>query len=162
MPVATQWQVSHRFDPKAVAIADRHYNRQKPGTPQFVPPGRCIVLLRPGALWVTSWPYFAQHAWGGAWVNSLFRRESGPLASEMIREAVAVTRWFWPRVPDKGMVTFIDPRKIKHKRDPGRCYRKAGFHRVGQTAKGLLVFQLLPLEMPEPLAPCGYLALEVS
>lgn len=51
------WTISHRFDPLAVAIADRHYNRQKPGTPQFVPPGRCLVLLGGEALWVTSWPF---------------------------------------------------------------------------------------------------------
>jgi hypothetical protein len=39
------WKLSNRADPVAVAIADRHYNRQKVGTPQFVPPGRCLVLL---------------------------------------------------------------------------------------------------------------------
>ena len=33
------WTVSHRADPSAVKLADRHYNRQKPGTPQFVPHG---------------------------------------------------------------------------------------------------------------------------
>lgn len=38
------WQLSDRADPEARRIADRHYNRQKPGTPQFVPPGRCLVL----------------------------------------------------------------------------------------------------------------------
>lgn len=40
----TWWQPSHRFDPRGVRIADRHYNRQKPGTNQFVPPGRCLVF----------------------------------------------------------------------------------------------------------------------
>lgn len=38
------WSLSDRFDPRARGLADRHYNRQKPGTPQFVPPGRCLVL----------------------------------------------------------------------------------------------------------------------
>ena len=38
------WEKSNRFDRRAREIADRHYNRQKPGTPQFVPPGRCCVL----------------------------------------------------------------------------------------------------------------------
>jgi hypothetical protein len=32
---------SHRFDPVGVALADRHYSRQKPGSPQFMPPGSC-------------------------------------------------------------------------------------------------------------------------
>ena len=55
------WRLSHRADPYARNIADRHYNRQKIGTPQFVPPGRCLVLVAETstgrALWVTSWPF---------------------------------------------------------------------------------------------------------
>lgn len=38
------WHQSYRADPKARDVADRHYNRQKPGSPQFVPPGRCCVF----------------------------------------------------------------------------------------------------------------------
>jgi hypothetical protein len=37
--------LSHRADHRALPLADRHYNRQKPGTPQFVPPGRCMGML---------------------------------------------------------------------------------------------------------------------
>jgi hypothetical protein len=59
------WRLSDRADPAALPLADRHYNRQKPGTPQFVPPGRGGgVVCFPGpppppprALWVTSWPF---------------------------------------------------------------------------------------------------------
>lgn len=38
------WETSWKADPRAREVADRHYNRQKPGTPQFVPPGRALVL----------------------------------------------------------------------------------------------------------------------
>ena len=66
-----RWALSHRFDARALPLADRHYNRQKVGSPQFVPPGRCLVLLTEDAraLWVTSWPFaeFTKHAWAGAW-----------------------------------------------------------------------------------------------
>lgn len=147
------WTKSHRFDPEARTIADRHYNRQKPGTPQFVPPGRCLVLKTAHAVWVTSWPFaeYVRHAWAGAWVNSCFRREGGEhVASDMIVAAVAATRAHWPEVPDLGMVTFVDPRKVRHKRDPGRCYLRAGFRLVGETKGGLLAFQLLPEDMSEP------------
>lgn len=151
------WELSHRFDRRALPLADRHYNRHKVGSPQFVPPGRCLVLLAPtaDALWVTSWPFaqYVRHAWPGAWINSLFRNESPTLSSELIREAVAVTRWRWPEVPPLGMVTFVDADKTRRKRDPGRCYVKAGFRRVGFTKGGLVALQLLPAEMPEPLAP---------
>ncbi len=154
------WELSHRFDRGALPMADRHYNRQKVGTPQFVPPGRCTVLLTPcgRALWVTSWPYakFTKHAWAGAWVNSLFRNEGAGLASELIRAAVAVTRTIWPDVPALGMITFVDKDKVRHKRDPGRCYIRAGFKLVGMTKSGLLTFQLLPEDMPDADAPIGW------
>ncbi len=151
------WKLSHRSDQEALPIADRHYNRQKPGTPQFVPPGRCLVLLctSGSALWVSSWPFaeYVKHEWGGAWINSAFRRESGPLASLLIREAVATTRWHWPAVPDLGMVTFIDREKVRRKRDYGRCYLRAGFKVCGETKGGLLALRLEPGDMPEPEPP---------
>ena len=152
------WHLSDRADPHAAQVADRHYNRQKPGSPQFVPPGRCLVLSADQAVWVSAWPFaeYVRHAWAGAWVNSTFRREGGDLlASDMIRQAVAVTRWRWPDVPELGMVSFVDASKVRRKRDPGRCYRKAGFRHVGYTAGGLWAFQLLRGEMPDPEPPLG-------
>ena len=96
------WELSNRADPRAREIADRHYNRQKPGTPQFVPPGRCCVLFAENengkAFWVTSFPFsqYVRHQWAGAWVCSAFRNENAGIASEMIRDAVAATRaFFW-------------------------------------------------------------------
>ena len=151
-----RWSVSHRGDPPAVSIADRHYNRQKPGTPQFVPPGACLVLLAPGALWTTSWPKpeYVKHRWPGAWVNSLFRKEVPGLASEFIIDAVAATRWTWPDVPDLGMVTFVDPDKVESE-NPGYCYLMAGFERDGTTEGGLLAFRMRPDAMPDPIPPRG-------
>jgi hypothetical protein len=150
-----RWHLGHRAHPAAVAIADRHYNRQKPGTPQFVPPGRCLVLWTDGAAWTTSWPFaqYVKHRWPGAWVNSLFRKETDGLASDYIREAVAATRALWEKIPPLGMVTFVDEDQVRHKRDPGRCYLRAGFRYVGRTEGGLLAFQLLPEDMPEPEPP---------
>jgi hypothetical protein len=154
-----EWWLSHRADKRALPIADRHYNRQKPGTPQFVPPGRCLVLLTASAdaLWVTSWPYarFVRHAWAGAWVCSCFRNESGILSSDLISQAVAATRWRWPDVPSLGMVTFVDPRQVRRKRDWGRCYRRAGFVHVGETAGGLIALRLCLADMPPPAPPNG-------
>lgn len=148
------WWLSNRADKRVLPLADRHYNRQKPGTPQFIPPGRCLVLrtIDNQAVWCTSWPFaqYVKHEWPGAWVNSLFRREAGPQASTLIREAVAVTRWYWPTIPSLGMITFVDDKKVRHKRDPGRCYIKAGFKYVGLSEGGKLCFQLLPKDMPAP------------
>jgi hypothetical protein len=154
------WHLSHRCEHQTQLIADRHYNRQSVGAPNFVPPGRCLVLRTSiaDAFWVTSWPFaeYVRHAWPGAWINSAFRREPGaPLASDLIREAIAVTRWYWPDIPALGMVTFIDRSKVKHKRDFGRCYRRAGFRIIGETKGGLLALGLSPDEMPGPMEPIG-------
>lgn len=155
------WHLSNRADPKAREVADRHYNRQKPGTPQFVPPGRCCVLYTENesgrALWVTSFPFaeYVKHQWAGAWVCSAFRNEGAGIASEMILDAVAATRAFFGDPPPLGMITFIDKKKVKptkrHGKDTwGYTYEKAGFRFVGTTKKGLLAFQLLPEDMPPP------------
>jgi hypothetical protein len=159
---SVNWTQSHRFDARALPLADRHYNRRKIGSPQFVPPGRCFVLLSKDqdALWVTSWPFaqYVRHAWAGAWVNSLFRNESNERASDLILDAVAASRWFWPDVPPLGLVTFVDPKHVPAKRVRGRniygyCYLKAGFEHVGYTKGKLWAWQLLPERMPEAKEP---------
>ncbi len=151
------WELSHRADSRSVGIADRHYNRQTIGSPQFVPPGRCLVLReRHGkALWVTSYPFaeYVKHAWAGAWVNSLFRSEGAGLASDLIREAVAITRSIWTP-PELGIISFVDPDHvsptiIRGKPLYGYCYLKAGWKHVGFTKGGLWAWQQLPAEMPE-------------
>lgn len=151
--VTQRWHLSHRYDVRARPLADRHYNRRKVGSPQFAPPGSCLVLLTENAdaLWITSWPKgeYVRHAWPGAWVCSCFRNEGDVLSSELILEAVAATCAFYGAPPKQGMITFVDPEKTRHKRDPGRCYRKAGFSVVGETAKDALVaLQLAPGDMP--------------
>ena len=156
--LVTRWQLSWRADPIANAVAKRHYNSQSPNSDQWVKPGACLCFrtAEGGAIWSSSAPLaqYVQHAWAGAWENSTFRNERQDLylSSDLIREGVAVTRWAWKTVPPLGMITMVDASKTRHKRDPGRCYRKAGFRHVGFTQSGLWVFQMLEDEMPEPLA----------
>lgn len=159
-----RWHYSNRADPRALPLADRHYNRQKPGTPQFVPPGRCAVFLTEDAdaLWVTSWPFaaYVKHEWAGAWVNSLFRNESEHLSSYLILEALAATRWHYRQTdswlkeaePEQGLITFVDDDEIKSC-NPGFCYLMAGFERVGKTQGGLYALQMRLEDMPEPEEP---------
>jgi len=157
-----RWIESHRGDAEVVPLADRHYNRQKIGAPQFVPPGRCHVLkigtaeqlLNPdtgAAFWVTSWPFaeYVKHAWPGAWVCSAFRNEGAGVSSELIREAVLSTREKWPDIPDLGMISFIDPSKvqprpIRGRKTWGHSWFEAGFRHVGYTKAGLWSFQMSP------------------
>ena len=157
------WQWSHRFDPAALQLADRHYNRQKPGTPQFVPPGRCMVLYAATptgkAFWVTSWPFaeYTKHAWAGSWVCSAFRNEGAGVASDMIRAALACTvDAFGLAAP--GMVTFVNRQKVRPTivrgaKVWGWTFRKAGFRDAGETKGGLLALYLPVSEMPAAIRP---------
>ncbi len=159
------WHLSHRADKLVLPLADRHYNRQKIGSPQFVPPGRCLVLATEAAdaLWVTSWPLpqYVKHAWPGWWVNSLFRNESRHKASELIADAVAATVAKWG--DGIRMITFIDLSKIRPVKRRGQAvagfaYRKVGFEPCGVTAGGLLALQLTQMPAPKsPLNPVGNL-----
>jgi hypothetical protein len=174
------WAKSWRADPRANRLAKNHYTVQTPDSKQFVPPGRCLVLATPDydALWVTSYPMaeYVRHAWRGAWVCSLFRNEAPEryLSSDLVRQAVAATRAHWPDVPPLGMITFIDTDKTRPKRDPGRCYTKAGFLPAycpehapldlilercaacqSRSVGGLVALQMLPAEMPEPEPALG-------
>jgi hypothetical protein len=152
------WHRSNRFDKRALPLADRHYSRQKPGTPQFVRPGRNVVLLTrdADALWVSSWhrPDLVKHAFGYCWECSIFRNESAALSSDLIVGAMAATRAVWGEPPPGGFLTFVDERRVRRKRDPGRCFRRAGFEPVGRTKdKDFLALRLPREALPAAEAP---------
>lgn len=153
----TWWHKSWRYDPRAAAIADRHYSRQSAGDRQFVPPGRCSILRHgDDAVWATVWQAHIDHAWPGTWNNCLFRHESDRLASELIIEAIAHDVAHFRTLPEVGIITMVDEDAIRRKRDPGRCYRRAGFEVVGRTAKRGRLVLLLPTErMPSPVEADG-------
>jgi hypothetical protein len=156
------WQESHRADKRALPLADRHYSRQKIGSPQFVPPGRCKVFLGADerSLWVTSWPFaaYVKHAWAGAWVNSLFRNEGPQRASDLIKEALLYSMYFWNDPPELGVITFVDSRFVKPtivrgEKVYGYCYMKAGFSHVGFTKGGLWAWQMDRLALFKLIPP---------
>lgn len=125
-----------------------------------MPPGSCRVLLAENrkAVFGLSFPKreFVRHAWAGAWVCSIFRNEeAGPLASMMIRDAIAIMRSQY-EVPELGCITFVDPTKVRGvpvrgERVKGFCFMMAGFELVGETKGGKLAWQLKPAHMP-PMA----------
>lgn len=158
------WCQSHRADPAAKILADRHYNRQKPESLQFVPPGGCAVFITGclRAFWVTSAPLaeFVKHEWPGAWMCSAFRNEGAGRAQDLIREAVAASRHQLGDCPPLGMVTFINrkhvrPTMVRGVKVWGWTWIKAGFRPCGETKGGLLAFRLDPSDMPDPEPAAG-------
>ncbi len=148
------WQRSNRFDPRAVAVADRHYSRQKPGTSQFMKTGSCAVFFAETAsgraVWGTSWQEHVKHQWEGAWECAIFRNEGAAKASLLIRQAVAATRAHYGEPPALGMITFVNVQLVRPKDNPGHSFIIAGFRPCGWTEGGLLVLQMKPERMPKP------------
>ena len=148
-----RWRLSHHADPAACRLADRHYSRKKVGSKQMMPPGRKVVLisLDGTAVWGVNWPYaeLVMHPWPGAMVNTIFRNEGPDLSSDLIREAVAATVHHLGPIPDEGLITMIDTRKVRS-RNPGYCFLMAGWERWGHTKGGHVV---LGIRTAEPEAP---------
>ncbi len=123
------WQVRSHRDPAALALADRHYSRRRPGSGQMGPPGRKLVLVTPceQAVWLSHWPY-PHLALDGldAWRCSIFRNEGAGLSSELIEAAMALTAKRWAGRPADGWLTWIDRTKVRSS-NPGYCFKQAGW-----------------------------------
>lgn len=131
------WHLVHKGDKRFLALADRHYSRQKPGTSCATPPGKNICLIVPcdtggaGAIWSINHQQFSMDGFD-CWRNSYFRNESGIRSSLLIAQAIAVCVWLWPDLPADGLCSFVDPRhvrgvKVRGERVHGWVFSKAGF-----------------------------------
>jgi len=138
------WHAVSRRDVRARRLADRHYSRQTPGAKDFMASGRTLVMLTDDELAVWGAIENLDPAGNRRWRCSIFRNEGPERSSELVREATARTFDYWLRhygaIPSVPLQTEVDPRRVRHKRDPGRCFLRAGWVRVGQ-ARGLVVLE---------------------
>lgn len=145
------WTVVQKADPRCLELADRHYTRQRPGTKQWTRPGyNCVMLAefrRGTAIWAWWRPKWEDGRPGTSRKDGLrvvectmFRREgTTPLASEMIRAAVAMLSaddaaaylHLDTAGPIDGLITGVSSRDTTGGRsprsEPGACYRHAGW-----------------------------------
>ncbi len=101
-----------------------------------------MVLITADARALFVWRKFISDA-DEAGVNcAVFRNEGteSGRSSELIKCADSIA---WQRWPGERLYTYVDPAKIRHKRDPGRCFIRAGYHRCGTTKTGKLIFEKL-------------------
>jgi hypothetical protein len=72
---------------------------------------------------------------------AVFRNEgsSEGRSSDLIRAAVQIARERWGH---ERLYTYVNPGKVRRKRDPGRCFLRAGFRRCGVTKSGLLILEI--------------------
>lgn len=131
----TCWVKVSKRDPRACALADRHYSRRKPGSGQFMPPGQTIVLLSADEASVYGWwrpdPRSGIRAMNGldGWTCTIFRKEGPGIASEMILEA---ERFIADCGPD-GLITYVFDKKVRSS-NPGFCFKMAGYKATGRSA----------------------------
>jgi len=143
------WHHVNRRDVRARLLADAHYSRQTPGAVDFLANGRTFVLITLDERAVWGVIENLDPAGGHRWRCAIFRNErpaheGGILSSDLVREATERTYGYWRRhyggLPSVGLTTEIDPRKTRRKRDPGRCFVKAGWtRRPGITRHGHVV-----------------------
>jgi hypothetical protein len=132
-----------KFDAESCQLADKHYSRQKPGTNQFMPPGKTMILRSAAGDVVFGWLWQQKRDDGQTGYNcSIFRNESQRLSSEIILEAERKVVIEWGA--NRGF-TYIDPESISNKRNPGYCFKVAGWEFVKETASGLHLLEKLEL-----------------
>ena len=86
-------------------------------------------------------PEFIDHAFGEAFVCTLFRKECPGLASRMIEDAIRRTELRWGSPPNGGWLTFVDPTEVASS-NPVYFFKCAGFEPAGFTRdRGLLVLR---------------------
>lgn len=132
------WRVVSKCDRFAAAFAAPHYSIATPLAAELGPPGQKIVLMGEDgkALWGSHRPapWAKLKRMDGFKGHScfIFRNNGGPQSSGIIREAVAITAIEWNLAP---FITYVAIDKVRRKRDPGRCFRKAGFRAVAIKKK---------------------------
>lgn len=138
---ARHWVRVKKADPVAALIADGHYSRRTPGSPQFMPPGQTLVLLGRDFSAVFGWwrphPRSGVRAMNGmdGWTCTIFRRVDGPLASDLVLDAEGALRSQVGDCGPDGLLTYVWPAKVRS-RNPGFCFRVAGWRHEGQSADG--------------------------
>ncbi len=146
------WTVSHKYDKRGAELADGHYSRRTVGSPQFMPPGETLVLVRSDAVfgWWRPHPRSGLKAMNGldGWTCTIFRNTGPVRSSELI---LAAERELAERhdCGPSGLITYVDTRKVQS-RNPGACFRIANWRRTGQARRRhLWLFQ-----KPFSLAGC--------
>ncbi len=132
------WTVSHKYDKRGAQLADGHYSRRTVGSPQFMPPGQTLVLVRDDAVfgWWRPHPDSGLRAMNGldGWTCTIFRNVGPVLSSKLILAAERELAARHDCGPD-GLLTYVDARKVASA-NPGYCFKAAGWRRSGRARKG--------------------------
>ena len=140
-------------NPTARDLFTRHYSnpRRKDGgrgQPALIMgPGYKMLLITADAGAVCAWRKAEVRMDGQTGVEcSIFRREQGELASDLLLGAMRIARRRWS---SERFFTFVDPKEVRPTWRAGRptwghCFYQAGGKFCGLTKKRLHVLEFLP------------------
>lgn len=143
------WYLTKDGDESCLALFERHYSayRYADGRERelFAGPGDKIVLRtrRADALFV--WRRFIDDS-GQTGINCAVFRNEAPqkfTSSELVRQADAIAFFIWP---DQRHYTYVDPGEVRS-RNPGFCFKAAGWRFCGTTKRGLHILELQPKDL---------------
>lgn len=130
-----------KFHPEAAKLADRHYSRRKIGSDQFMPPGQTVILLGSDHKAVFGWhrphPDSGIELMSGmdGWTCTIFRNEGKRRSSDLILDAEDFLKKVHPDCGPDGFLTYVFRDKVRSK-NPGCCFKKAGWKKIGESADG--------------------------
>lgn len=143
LPYTTGLMRTNKFDAECAALADQHYSRRKSsiGSPQFMPPGKTMILRDAEGQIVFGWLHQQNRDDGQEGYNcSIFRNTSTRLSSEIIQEAEAIA---WETWGPARLFTYVDRKNVKG--NPGYCFKKAGWTVCGESkSRKLLLLEKHP------------------
>ena len=148
LPLEGYWMQVRDGNPIVAQLYMRHYSchqyadkrRQQYGNPSrflVMGPGEKLILLSLDGLAIFGWRKFIDDS-GQQGVNcSFFRNESPVLSSVLILDAERHARAKWG---GQRLYTYVNPAAVAS-RNPGYCFRMAGWRKCGATKGGLLIFE---------------------
>jgi hypothetical protein len=128
-------------NPYALNLYERHYSCRKYADGRerklFCGPGEKLVLITKENNALFVWRKFIDDS-GQRGVNcAVFRNESNILSSILIFEAMQIASERWKNAR---FYTYVNPKKIISK-NPGYCFKAAGWKFYGQTKGGLHILE---------------------
>jgi hypothetical protein len=136
--VSEHWLLTSDGDADAFLLFRRHYSctNANPRVRLLVGPGEKMLLISRAGDAIFAWRRTHYRLDGQNGVNcAVFRNEGDTLSSVLIAEAMEIA---WRRWPGERLFTFVNPERIRS-RNPGCCFKKAGWRECGRTAAGLLI-----------------------
>lgn len=117
-----------------------------------MPPGETVILLTPCARAVFGWwrphPKSGLVAMNGldGWTCTIFRNEGAGLSSELVLAAERFLVDLGVTIGPDGLLTYVWDRKVRS-RNPGYCFKRAGWMARGRSADGRKTLLWKPREL---------------